>query len=150
MNFYKDFVTELKGINPSQYEKMAKRIGAVDKKSQGDINIERLDGLAPEEQVEKIAESFAAISNEYEYIKLEELPAFLPAEESPQISVYNVYKKIQNQKKTKSTLLLDIPEKLRKDAAEFLAEPLLNIFITCLKEGTYPKMWKKRICNSSA
>ena len=53
-NSYKIFVTELKSIYPGQYYKMAKRMEAVDKQSQGDIIIECLDGLPPEVQVEKL------------------------------------------------------------------------------------------------
>ena len=113
-HFYKDFVKDLKGTNPSKYYKMAKRIGAIDKTEQGDIKIECLEGISPEEQVEKIAESFAAISNEYDPMDLDKLPAYLPHEKLPELSVYEVYRKIQTQKKTKSTLDIDIPEKLRK------------------------------------
>ena len=60
--------------------------------------------------------------------------------------MYKVYKNIQNQKKTKSTLEIDLPAELWKEAAEFLAEPLTHIFNTCLKEGKYPKTWKFEWC----
>ena len=46
-------------------------------------------------------------------------------------------------KRTKSTLPIDIPDSLRREAAEFLAEPLTEIYNTCLVNGTYPKTWKK-------
>ena len=36
----------------------------------------------------------------------------------------------------------DIPEKLRKEEAAFIAEPLTHIYKSCLKEGTYPNLWK--------
>jgi len=45
-------------------------------------------------------------------------------------------------KKTKSTLPIDLPYKLRKEFAPELAVPLTNIFNSCLKEGKYPAMWK--------
>ena len=141
--FYGKFVTDLQMSKPGQYHKMAKKIGAVDKNSQGDLFIECLEGLDPAEQVEKVAQSFAAVSCEYEAVKLELLPAYLPAEEPPQLQVYFVYQKIQNQKRTKSTLPIDIPDILRKEAAEFLAEPLTDIYNTCLTKGTYPRAWKK-------
>ena len=54
-----------------------------------------------------------------------------------------MYQRIQEQKKTKSTLPIDIPEALRKEAAEFLAEPLTDIFNACLEQGIYPRPWKK-------
>ena len=92
--------------------------------------------------MEQVAEAFAKVSCEYERIKLDKLPSYLPAEQSPQLHVYQVYKKIQNQKRTKSTLPIDIPASLRKEAAEFLAEPLTDIFNSSLENGTYPKIWK--------
>ena len=121
---------------------MAKRIGAVDRNGQSDIKIECLEGFTPEEQVEKIAESFAAISNEYDPVDLKQLPSYLPHEKPPELSVYKVCLKIQKQKNTKSTLEIDIPDKLRKEAAAFIAEPLTHIYNSCLREGTYPKSWK--------
>jgi hypothetical protein len=41
-------------------------------------------------------------------------------------------------KKTKTILEIDIPEKLRKEAAASIAESLTHIYRSCLKEGTYP------------
>ena len=79
---------------------MAKSIGAVDKKAHNDIKIECLEGFSPKEQVEKTAESFAAISNEYEPVDLNKLPAYLPHDKPPELSVYSVYLKIQKQKNT--------------------------------------------------
>ena len=90
-----------------------------------------------------MAQSFASVSCEYEPVKLELLPAYLPAEEAPQLQVYFMYQKIWNQKRTKSTLPIDIPDILRKEAAECLAEPLTDIYNTCLTNGTYPRAWKK-------
>ena len=145
-DFYKDFVEELKTSQPGQYYKMAKKIGAVDPNSQGELFIECLEGMNQQEQVQKVADSFAAVSNEYQCVDLSSLPAYLPSEQPPQLEVYKVYKQIQNQKKTKSTLPIDIPESLRKEAAEFLAEPLTDIFNTCLRTGTYPRSWKFEWC----
>ena len=142
-SFYKEFVKDLKVTKPGQYHKLAKRIGAINQQNEGDLKIECLEGLDPQLQVEAVAESFAKVSNEYNPIDLQKLPAYLPAEEPPQVNVYNVLRKIQNQKKTKSTLPMDIPEKLRREGAEFLAEPLSNIYNSCLQEGKYPRVWKK-------
>ena len=103
-----------------------------------------MEGLNPVQQVGKVAQSFAAVSCEYEPVRLELLPAYLPAEEAPQLQVYSVYKPIQILKKTKSTLPIDIPHALRKDATEFLAEPLTEIYNQCLINRTYPKTWKNK------
>jgi hypothetical protein len=147
---YKEFFEELKTTSPSEYYKMAKRIGATDQKDQKELRIESIENLSPQEQVEKVAESFAAVSKEYDPVDLAKLPAYLPAEEPPSIEVYKVYRKIQTQKKTKSTLPIDLPESLRKEAAEFLAEPLTEILNASLKHGKYPKIWKKRMGDASS
>jgi hypothetical protein len=124
---------------------MAKRIGAIDQSSQGELIIECLKGLDPQEQVQKVADSFAKVSQEYGPVNIDELPAFLPAEKAPQVEVYQVYKRIQSQKKTRSTLDMDIPHSLRKAGAEFLAEPLTDIFNSSLKQGKYPRPWKQEM-----
>ena len=86
------------------------------------------------------------MSQQYEPVDISSLPAYLLADRPPELEVYKVYKKILGQKKTKSTLPIDIPENLRKEAAEFLAEPLTHIYNQCLKDGEYPKIWKYEWC----
>ena len=55
------------------------------------------------DQVKTVANKFAKVSNEYCPIDLSRLPAYLPAEEPPKVELYKVYKKVQSQKKTRST-----------------------------------------------
>ena len=57
--------------------------------------MECVEGLSPQEQVEIVAKSFAAVSNLYEPMNLKLLPAHIPAEKPPQLSLYKVYKSIQ-------------------------------------------------------
>ena len=133
----------MKTIKACQYYKMAKHIGAIEQTKNSPLYIECLENINPQEQVEAVAEAFAKVSCEYEPVKLWQLPAYLPAEQAPTVDVYKVYTKIQDQKKTKTTLPIDIPESLRKESAEFLAEPLANIFNACLEQGIYPRPWKK-------
>ena len=45
-------------------------------------------------------------------------------------------------KKTKSTLLIDIPDKLRQVVALHLAAPLMKIYNQSLSLGQYPALWK--------
>ena len=141
--FYKSFVNELKTAKPGQYHKVAKKIGGLDNQTSGNLKIESIENLSPQEQVDKVAESFAAVSQQCAPVDLERLPAYLPAERPPELEVYKVYRKIQGQKKTKSSLIIDIPENLRKEAAELLAEHLTNIYNHCLREGVYHNIWKQ-------
>ena len=139
---YSNFVTELKNTNPGKWYKMAKQIGAVDQMNGGEVHVEILEGLTNKESATKIAESFAAISNEYLPLDVSLLPSFLPAPPPRQLEEYIVYKRLSEQKKTKSTLPIDIPATLRKEFAPELAGPLTDIMNKCLQEQYYPRLWK--------
>ena len=43
--FYSSFVTELKKTDPSKWYGMAKKIGAVDQMTNGDVQVESISGL---------------------------------------------------------------------------------------------------------
>ena len=142
-SFYSDFVTNLKKTNPGKWYKQAKKIGAVGTRESGDIQVESLSGLSDKECVEKIAEHYAKISNEYLPINLSALPTYLPALPPPQVDEYSVYLRINKLKKTKSTLPLDLPEKLRNECSAHLAAPLSMLFNNCLSQSVYPALWKQ-------
>ena len=67
--------------------------------SQADLKIEFSEGLSPQEQVDKVAESFAIVSNEYEALDNLQLPPYLPSEELSELHVYRVYKKFRTKKR---------------------------------------------------
>ena len=118
---------------------MAKRIGAVDKMSGG---VESLSNLSNAECARKIGEHFAAVSNEYSPVNIQKLPCYLPALPPPQVEEYDVYCRLLKIKKTKSTLPIDIPEKLRQECAPHLAAPLSSIINDSLSQSVYPALWK--------
>ena len=138
---YKQFTDVMRLSDPSKFYKIAKQIGT-GRKEEENLRIECIEHLPPKQQVEEVAEAFAKVSQEYEPLNPLLLPSFLPAPPPPQVNMLSVWKAVQNLKKTKSTLEGDLPEKLRKEAAIFLAEPLTDIFNSCLTQGVYPKVWK--------
>ena len=121
---------------------MAKKIGAVDQMTNGDIKVECLSQFTNKECADKIAEHFATISNEYDPVDLTQLPCYLPAPLPPQVEEHDVYVRIKRIKKTKSTLPIDIPDKLREECAAHLASPLTTIINNCLTQSVYPELWK--------
>jgi hypothetical protein len=89
--FYSDFVSDLKQSDPGKWYAMAKKIGAVDQMTSGDIKVESLSAFNNSESARKIAEHFSAISNEYLPIDNSKLPCYLPAQPPPQVQEYDVY-----------------------------------------------------------
>ena len=90
-----------------------------------------------------MAESFAAVSQEYSRLDRSSLPSFLPAGPPEQLNEMQVFHQIQKMKKTKSTLPIDIPDRLRKECALNLAEPMTDIMNSCLRAGKFPVPWRR-------
>ena len=101
--FYSNFVTDLKLSDPGRWYSMAKKIGAVDKMTGGDIQVQSLANLSNAQCSQKIAEHFATISQEYSPVDLNQLPCYLPAQQPPNISEFDVYTRLNKMEKTKST-----------------------------------------------
>ena len=141
-NFYSNFTTELKETNPSRWYEMAKKIGALDQMNGRETFVECLEGLSDKESAQLIAEHFAAISNQYSPLDNQQLPCYLPAEAPLQLSELEIYERIKKQKKTKTTLPIDIPHMLRKEFAPELTTPYANIVNECLRQQVYPHIWK--------
>ncbi len=140
-NHYSRTLQEALESDPSKWYRMAQKLG-IPGSSRDEISVESLQDLDPPAAANKIASHFARISQSYEPISADKLPSFLPAQPAPVIEEYQVYLELSRMKKTKSTLPIDLPYKLRKEFAPELAVPLTNIFNSCLKEGKYPAMWK--------
>ena len=144
-SFYSNFLTELKKSDPGKWYQMAKKIGAVDQMNEGEIKVDCLEGLSNAEGAQQLAEHYAKISNNYSKLNPLKLPCYLPAPEPPQVDEYRVFQKICNLKNTRSTLEIDLPNKLRKEFSVELAAPMTDIINTSLKQQSYPKLWKEEL-----
>ena len=141
--FYSEFVNELKSSDPAKWYSMAKKIGSFDQMNQGEVKVESLLNFNNIQCAQKIASHFAAISNEYSPIDTNQLPSYLPALPPPQVEEHQVYSRLLKIKKTRSTLPLDIPDRLRQECSVMLAGPLTTIINNCLTESVYPADWKQ-------
>ena len=141
--FHSKFVEELKTTKPAKWYQMMKRLGGLDQIMRPKLEIESLKGLSDKECAEAVAQSFAAISQEYSPLDRSKLPAFLPAGRPEQVNVFQVISKIRKLGKTKSTLPIDIPDNLRMECAIDLAEPMTDIINTCLRDGSFPTTWRQ-------
>ena len=122
---------------------MAKKIGAVDQMNGGEVMVESLSSLNNLQAAQKIAEHFAAISNEYSPIDNSILPSYLPAPQPPHVEEYDVYLRLSRLKKTRSTLPLDIPDRIRQECSPLLSGPLTDIINDSLTQSVYPTTWKQ-------
>ena len=91
---------------------MMKRLGGLDQMNRGKLTIESLAGLTDKESAEAVAQSFASVSQEYSPLDRCQLPAFLPAGRPEEVTIFQVINKIKKLGKTKSTLPIDIPDRL--------------------------------------
>ena len=107
------------------------------------LSIKSLEGLSDRECAEAVAQSFAAVSQEYSPLDRTKLPAFLPAGRPMQVNIFQVIDRIKKIGKTKSTLPIDIPDKLRTKCALDLAEPMTDIINSCLLDGSFPRAWRR-------
>ena len=136
------FINELKSTEPSKWYSMAKRIGAVDQTPHDQLQVQSLSSLDDQQAAEEVADHFSSVSCEYSPLDYSKLPCYLPAPLPPQVNKYEVCEKLSKLNKTKSTLPIDIPSKLRQEVYPFLSEPLSNIINNCLSQQIYPQLWK--------
>ena len=111
--------------------------------NQNKLEVKCLQGLSNQECAAIVGQSFASVSQEYSKLDRKQLPAFLPAGRPEQVNEIQVFNRIKKLGKTKSTLPIDIPDKLRIECALDLAEPLTEIINTCLNDGRFPVAWKR-------
>ena len=135
-------VEELKEAAPGKWHRIMKRLGGLDQ-STGRLEVQSLRGLSDEESAEAVAQSFAAVSQEYQKLDRAKLPAFLPAGRPETVNSLEVFRAIKQLKSTRSTLPVDIPDQIRKECALDLAEPVCDIINTCLRDGSYPRLWRR-------
>ena len=121
---------------------MAKRLGAEQRHSDGELNVDCLKGLDNQQSAEQVAQHFAQISQEYSPMDTTKLPAYLPAQEILKVDEAHVAERLFKLKIRKSTQPIDIPSKLRKLIPCELATPLTDIYNSCLSKYHYPRPWK--------
>ena len=108
--------------------------------------LNNIDELAncPEKCADSINKHFAAINTTLPPLRQEELPAYLPSRPSPiNLSEHQVYRHLCKIPATKAPGPGDIPPRLLREFAPELAKPFCDIFNSSLKEGVFPRRWKK-------
>ena len=144
--FYKNTVADLKTKSPGQWYSSLKRITSSDQQKE-QVNIDEISHLTDQEQAEAIADKFAAIPNQYEALQSKDIlvPPF-SNEDIPQFPPSLVWQHLIQLKTNKATVSGDIPAKIIKLFAAYIADPLADIINTAVKRGEYPQIFKYEIC----
>ena len=86
-------------------------MSALDPTKEDKVLVQELIGFPSSVQFEHIADQFAAISNEYDPIKAEdiEIPNLFSSKPCPLFEPHQIYQKIMKMKKKASIVIGDIP-----------------------------------------
>ena len=141
----------LREANPGQAFSVLKRLGAQpgDCADGGTFSLpaHESESLSSEESAERIAEHFAAISQEFPPLNITLLPARVQnklqsGENPPIISDYDAYCKIRAAKKPKSGVPNDLPKTITQEFSPELSTPVSRIINSMFQSGEWPSHWK--------
>ena len=148
-------VTELKSTNPGKAYKLLRRMGAPPggSEDEGAFKLQNhcTANLSPEESLEKIANFFSQISQEYEALNTNLLPERVKVKlqstnpdqtTPPQFSEAEVWEEIKRSKKTNSMVPRDLPKLVLQQYSEELAIPVTKIFKKMVETKQWPAMWR--------
>merc|ERR1711860_99160 len=140
--FYRKKIRELRTSNPrSWYQNIKKLMG--NEAHEEVIEVEDIKELSDTEQMERIADKFAAVSNLYEPLRRDKInfPTF-SVEDIPVISEQRVLEVLENLNVSKSTRKSDIPARILKRFAKRICGPLTMIINNCICQGIWPDIFK--------
>ena len=145
-SYYRNIVEDLKVSNPAKWYSSLKRLCSYDQMKSESIDVESIKNLSTQEQAEKIADSFSAISLEYDPLDAQsiEVPSF-DVSDIPQFSPRQVAKEMTKIKTNKAVPPGDVPAKLIKVFAKELAVPFSHILNKSLMDGTWSRIYKLEI-----
>ena len=148
-SFYRNTIADLKEKNPSQWYSSLKRISGYDQKSEKVIISEIFD-KTDQEQAEMIAQYFSSIPNEYDALKTEDIKIpTLSEDQVLQFQPSQVWLQLTKIMTNKATVRGDLPARLIKEFAAYLAEPFTDIINTSLRRGEYPQIYKFEVLPQS-
>ena len=124
----------LRETNPGQAYHILKKMGAqpgdcIDANNTFTLSNHEDDNLSEEKSAERIAEHFAAISQEFPPLDVSQLPDRVQTKldcvdsPPPSVSEYDTYLKIRAAKKPSSGLPSDLPKQITQEFAPELAKP---------------------------
>ena len=144
--FKRKVIDNIKESDKSQWCSKLKWISNYDNEKKESITVEEIDHLSDELQAEAIADSLAAISNEYNKLTKEDINfSHIPEGSYPQLSKGEIQRYIENIKPKKSTVQGDIPAILLKECAQYICVPIRDIINQSISNGKWANIYKKEI-----
>ena len=136
--YYNKKISKLKNANPKKWFYWLKKKISSDQVNEQQIIVDEISHVSKEEQTGKIADSFCAISQEYDEINPEsiETPPFTP-KDIPSIDVKTVENYLKEIKTCKATTRDDIPAIIFKKFSKLLCEPITELINACITTGTW-------------
>ena len=132
-SFYRKMISDLRKKNPSQWYSSLKRISGCDDKSQKVI-ISEINHKNDQDQAEEIASYFSSIPNEYDALKTEDIEVpYFSDDQILQFHPSQVWLQLSKIKTNKATVPGDLPARLIKEFAAYMAEPFTDIINCSLK-----------------
>ena len=132
----------IRNAQPNNWYNHMKRILGIKKKDALGGITELIEGS--NNCADTINDHFAAINTTLPPLNLESLPAFLPARPTPiTLTEYQVFRHLAKIPASKAPGPGDIPPRLLKEFTYELALPFCDIFNSSLREGIFPRRWKK-------
>ena len=142
-DYYAKMVADLRRSKPHQWYSCLKRMMSHDEHKREELHVSDIGHLSDQVQCEIIADHFASVQNEFNPLQKGDIdiPSFSKSD-IPQFTSSQVWLKLSKIKTNKSTVPGDLPAKVIKQSAVYLAEPLTDIINCSLIRGEYPNLYK--------
>ena len=136
----------IKNLPKSKPGKWLKKITCFDQQKSENITVENIKDLPVPEQAELIADRFARVSQEYEKLRDEDIkiPEF-SENEMPQFDEDEVRIILSQMDTNKSNVCGDIPAKILKTFAVFIAKPVKDLLNCLIRQERWPDIFKLEI-----
>ncbi|CAH1244451.1 MRC2 [Branchiostoma lanceolatum] len=140
--FYSSKVDNLRRHDPANWHKDIKSMANIGKSNP----VIHVDGITPDNSkatADAINASLSKITQSLPPLDISHLPAFLPALQPPQVSVWEMYDTLQRVRVRKAAGPDNITGRLIREFAYELSHPLTCFFNTSLCEGRVPREWRE-------
>ena len=144
--YYRKKIKKLRKTDPRKWYEALKKLTRYDQHKKEEIVVESIKDLPDKKQAELIADNFSEISLEYDSLRAEDIniPDF-GENDIPQFTTKEVESVMKEMDPNKSNVTGDIPAKILKKFACFLALPISNVINSSIREGVWPDICKLEI-----